>query len=176
MRIALDAMGGDHAPQVTVDGAVQAAKLLNDEIILVGVESILKAELAKHKYDPKKHIITICNATEVIGMDETPAQAVRQKKDSSMNVAAKLVADGKADAFVSAGNSGAAMASALLNMKRIPGVSRPAIKTLFPTINGHCALLDVGANALLDRRQLLRGERSHLCEHERDADGERADG
>lgn len=154
MRIALDAMGGDYAPQVTVDGAIQAAKLLKHEIILVGMENVIKAELAKYKYDPKR--ISICNATETIGMDELPAQAVRQKKDSSMNVAARLVAEGKADAFVSAGNSGAAMASALLNMRRLPGVSRPAILTMFPTLKGVCALLDVGANVDCKPKHILQ--------------------
>lgn len=144
MRLALDAMGGDYAPEVTVAGAVLAAKEINHEIILVGKESLIKAELAKYKAGGLN--ITVHDAAEVIGMDETPAQAVRQKKNSSIVIAAQLVAQDKADAFVSAGNSGAAMASALLNMKRIPGVSRPAITTVFPTMKGLCVVLDVGAN------------------------------
>ncbi len=134
MRIALDAMGGDNAPRVTVEGSILAAKASKDEIILVGPEAVLKAELAK--YDTRKLPISIYNAEEVIGMDESPAQAVRQKKNSSMFVAARLASEGKADAFVSAGNSGAAMASALLNMKRLPGVARPPILTVFPTVKG----------------------------------------
>ncbi|MCX5782056.1 MAG: phosphate acyltransferase PlsX [Elusimicrobia bacterium] len=144
MKIALDVMGGDHAPLVTIEGAINAAKEFQHEIILVGRENIILSELKKYK--TKNLNIKIENASEVIDMDELPAQAVRQKKDSSLVVAAKLVADGKAEAFISAGNSGAAMASALLHMGRIPGVSRPAIATLFPTLEGLCILLDVGAN------------------------------
>ena len=144
MRIALDAMGGDFAPGVTVEGAIAAAQQSSHHIILVGNEERIRTELARHK--TKNLALTICNATEIIEMDESPVQAVRQKKDSSLAVAANLVAEGKADAFVSAGNSGAAMASALMYLKRIPGVSRPAIASVFPTINGVCLLLDVGAN------------------------------
>jgi glycerol-3-phosphate acyltransferase PlsX len=144
MRLALDAMGGDHAPQVTVEGAVNAAKELKHEIILVGNENALKLELAKYK--TKNLPISIFSASEVVGMDELPAQAVRQKKDASINVAARLVSEGKADAFISAGNSGAAMAAALLSLKRISGVSRPAIATVFPTLKGVSLVLDVGAN------------------------------
>ncbi|MHB9156079.1 MAG: phosphate acyltransferase PlsX, partial [Endomicrobiales bacterium] len=142
MRLALDAMGGDHAPAVTVDGAIQAARESGHEIILVGQEAVLRSELSK--YDIKNLPLTIQNASEAIGMDEPPAQAVRQKKDSSLAVAAKLVAEGKADAMVSAGNSGATMAAALLYLRRLPGVSRPAIATVFPTVSGVCAVVDVG--------------------------------
>ncbi len=144
MRVALDAMGGDHAPEVTVAGAVAAAREFHHDIILVGQETLLKAELAKHK--TKGLSLTIHHASETIGMDEPPAQAVRQKKDSSVVVAAQLAAQKKADAFVSAGNSGAAMAAALLSMGRLPFVSRPAITTVFPTLTGGCVIVDVGAN------------------------------
>jgi glycerol-3-phosphate acyltransferase PlsX len=144
MRLALDAMGGDFAPAVTIEGAIAAAKESKHEIILVGHEKTLRDGLAK--FDVKNLPIIVQHATEEIGMDESPAQAVRQKKDSSLAVAARLVADGKADALVSAGNSGAAMASALLYMRRLPGVSRPAIATVFPTVKGFCTVLDVGAN------------------------------
>ncbi len=115
MKIALDAMGGDKAPHVTVEGAVLAARESKNQILLVGKEAILKQELSKYKI--KGLPIEVVNATEIVEMDESPALAVRQKKDSSMAVAARQVADGKADAFISAGNSGACMASALL----IPG-------------------------------------------------------
>lgn len=145
MRLSLDAMGGDHAPAVTVDGAVQAARISGHEIILVGKQDLLAAELKKHDTTGLK--ISIHHASEVIEMDESPAQAVRQKKDSSLAVAARLCAEGKAEAFISAGNSGATMASALLYMGRLRGISRPAIATLFPTLAGPCAVLDVGANA-----------------------------
>lgn len=154
MRLALDAMGGDHAPVTTVAGAVEAAKDSKYEIILVGQESVLKAELAKH--NTRNLRITIHNANQTIDMDETPAQAVRQKRDSSMAVASRLVSDKNADAFVSAGNSGAAMASALLYMRRLPGVNRPAISTVLPTISGVCAILDVGANVDCKSKNLLQ--------------------
>src|SRR5574344_167383 len=103
MIIALDAMGGDTAPVSTVEGAVLAAKASKHKILLVGPEKIIAEELLKHqkKHNVKTHNIEIINATEVIAMDDHPAKAVRQKKDSSLSVCAKLVADGKADAFVS---------------------------------------------------------------------------
>ncbi|MCL2484801.1 MAG: phosphate acyltransferase PlsX [Endomicrobia bacterium] len=148
MIIALDAMGGDNAPEATVEGAVLAAIGSNHKIILVGPEKLISQELLKHhkRYNVTSLDIEIANATEVIGMDEHPAKAVRQKKDSSLSVAAKLVADGKADAFVSMGNTGAAMAAALFYLKRIDGVLRPAISTSFPTVNGTCIIADMGAN------------------------------
>jgi len=154
MRIALDAMGGDHAPVVTVAGAVEAARAWNYEVILVGREELIRAELAKHK--TKGLLLTVVNAPEVIAMDESPAQAVRQKKNSSIVLAAQLAVDKKADAFLSAGNSGAAMAAALMHMHRIEGVSRPAITTVFPTITGICSILDVGANVDCKPKHLLQ--------------------
>jgi len=121
------------------------------KVLLVGPEKLLKDELAKYE---RKHKITlapenveIVNATEVIGMDDHPAQAVRNKKNSSIVIGAKLVGQGSADAFISMGNSGAVMTAALLHMKRIEGVLRPAISTEFPTQEGRCLILDVGANA-----------------------------
>ncbi len=148
MIIALDAMGGDFAPASTVEGAIFAAKESKHKILLVGIEKILVGELLKHRgyCDLKSLNIEIVNATEFITMDEHPAKAVRQKKDSSLSVCARLVADGKADAFVSIGNSGAAMSAALFHLKRVEGVLRPAISTVFPSIDGHCIIADVGAN------------------------------
>lgn len=154
MRIALDAMGGDHAPAVTVAGAIDAARSSTHQIILVGKEDILAAELKKHASVPET--ISITHASEVVSMDESPAQAVRQKRDSSLAVCSRLVADGKADACASAGNSGAAMASALLYLRRIPGVVRPAIMTVFPTLTGRCAILDVGANTDCKPKNLVQ--------------------
>lgn len=154
MILALDAMGGDNAPSVTVEGAVAAAKQYKHEIVLVGKESVLKAELSKYKI--KKLPISIQNASEIIEMHEQPAQAVRQKKDSSLNVAAQLVANKKADALISAGNSGATMASALLHLRRSSGVNRPAIATILPNMMGICLLLDVGANADCKPKHLLQ--------------------
>jgi glycerol-3-phosphate acyltransferase PlsX len=148
MIIALDAMGGDFAPVSTVEGAILAAKESKHKILLVGIEKILVRELLKYRgrYDLKSLNIEIVNATEFIAMDEHPAKAVRQKKDSSLSVCARLVADGKADAFVSMGNSGAVMSAALFYLRRIEGVLRPAISTVFPNIDGHCIIADMGAN------------------------------
>ncbi len=119
MIIALDAMGGDFAPASTVEGAIFAAKESKHKILLVGIEKILVGELLKYRelYDLKSLNIEIINATEFVTMDEHPAKAVRQKKNSSLSVCARLVADGKADAFVSMGNSGAAMSAALFYLK-----------------------------------------------------------
>lgn len=143
MRIALDAMGGDHAPVVTVAGAVQAARLYDIEVPLVGQPEVIQAELAKH--DTRGLSLPIIPASQTIEMDEH-VDAVRSKKDASMNVGARLVRRGEAEGFVSAGHSGAVMAAALFNIGRIPGVKRPALGTIYPTVPGHCFILDVGAN------------------------------
>lgn len=115
------------------------------EIIVVGKEEILKAELLKHKYDEKR--LTIVNASEVIEMTDEPVSAVRKKKDSSMNVALEVVKSGKGDAFVSAGNTGALISASQLKLRRIKGVLRPAIATVFPAKGKNIVLMDVGANA-----------------------------
>lgn len=146
----VDAMGGDLAPKVNVKGALLATVERNDiRIVLVGNEEkirpVLKAELAKIK-EAKPDLVSIHHTTEVIGMDEHPAQAVRQKKESSLNVAMKLAAQNPDSAFLSAGNSGAALASAIMHMKRIEGVERPAIAAPLPTTRGFLLLLDAGAN------------------------------
>jgi len=158
MIIALDAMGGDTAPVSTVEGAVLAARASDHKILLVGPQKLIAEELLKHhkRYNVTSLDIEIVNATEVIEMGEHPAKAVRHKKDSSLSVCAKLVAEGKADAFVSVGNSGAAMAAALFYLKRIEGVLRPAISTTFPTINGNCIIADMGANADCKPEHLLQ--------------------
>ncbi len=143
MRIAVDAMGGDHAPRVVVEGAVRAARAYGLEIILVGPEEIVRAELARHKADGLP--ISIVHASEVVSMTEHTI-AVKQKKDNSMLVAARLVREGRADAFASAGNSGAVMAAALFALGRIRGVERPALCTIWPASPTPCLLLDIGAN------------------------------
>jgi glycerol-3-phosphate acyltransferase PlsX len=136
-------MGGDNAPAAIVAGGLEALAVDADvELILVGREADVERELAGKNRDR----LSVVNATEVVGMDEHPATAVRAKKDSSMNVAARLVADGKADAFVSAGNSGGVMAAAIFTIKRMPGVERPAIGTPVPSKTGHVLLIDSGAN------------------------------
>lgn len=145
MRIALDAMGGDHAPKVTVGGAVDFVNVCKDsDVILVGDEQVLRKELAQKKYPASK--ITVVHASEVVGMDESPMTAIRKKKDSSLAKAVELVKEKQADAVVSAGNSGATMALALLRFGKIEGVLRPAIATIMPVFRDPFVLLDAGAN------------------------------
>lgn len=146
MKIALDAMGGDHAPAAAVHGAVWAARDFGLTIQLVGQPDLIKAELAKHKTEGLD--LPIIAASEVIEMDDQPSIAVKTKKDSSMVVAARLVRAGESDAFVTAGNSGGALAAATLGLGRIKGIKRPALGTLFPNDSqyGYCFILDVGAN------------------------------
>jgi glycerol-3-phosphate acyltransferase PlsX len=144
--IALDAMGADRAPKPEVEGAILAARHYGVRILLVGQESVINAELELHPVW-RKLPIEIVHASEVIGMQEKAAQAVRSKRDSSMRVGLRLVRDGKADGFVSAGNTGAAMATAKMVLGALPGVDRPALATAFPTTQGTATILiDVGAN------------------------------
>ncbi|HZU05368.1 MAG TPA: phosphate acyltransferase PlsX [Chloroflexota bacterium] len=144
-RIAVDAMGGDHAPAAPVAGAVAAAREYGLRVDLIGPAEIIRAELARHRV--RDLPVAVIDAPEVIGMAEAPAVAVRQKRRSSLVVGIQRVACGLDDAFVSAGNSGAVMAAALLGLQRIPGVARPALGAVLPTARGRCLLLDVGANA-----------------------------
>src|SRR5438128_1748375 len=140
MRIAVDAMGGDHAPTEIVKGAGQAADELRIDISLVGIPSLVQPLLDSH---PRLQIVP---CTQVIAMDEHPAQAVRNKPDSSISVCARLCKEGRADGWTSAGNSGAVMAAALLIQGRIRGVERPALGSIVPTQDGFAYFLDVGAN------------------------------
>jgi len=133
-------MGGDNAPVETVAGAVAAASRGVD-VILVGLRQVLEDELAKHDVD-----IEITEATETIGMGDDPAKALRDKPNSSISVAARLVADGEAEGMVSAGSTGAAMAAAAIIIGRIKGVSRPSIASIFPTPGSPTLVLDSGAN------------------------------
>ena len=141
IRIALDAMGGDYAPEEMIKGALMANRELPVEVILVGKAEVLNETLKKLKLK-----LPFIPASETIAMDESPVQAVRQKKDSSINVAVSLVKEGKADAVVSAGNTGALMASAIFTLGIIKGVQRPAIATELPLPTGKVLLLDAGAN------------------------------
>src|SRR5918998_6097744 len=143
MRIILDALGGDHAPQQTVAGAVAAARELNVEIVLVGPEAPIRAELAKHATTGLS--LPVVDAPELIEMDEHPVQAVRRKRNSSVAVGLRMVRDGEADAFVSAGHSGATMAGALFILGRIGNIERPCLTTVFPSLNNHLVVADVGA-------------------------------
>jgi glycerol-3-phosphate acyltransferase PlsX len=140
MRIAVDAMGGDHAPEQVVLGAAQAAKEYGIDISLVGLPASVQPLLDGH---PRMRLVP---CTQMIAMDEHPAQAVRAKPDASMSVCARLVKQGQADGWISAGNSGAVMAAALFIQGRIKGVERPALGSIVPTQNGFAYFLDVGAN------------------------------
>lgn len=144
MKIAIDAMGGDHAPKSAVVGAIQAVKEYGVEVYLVGI----KEEI--HKYmtedDKSNEKITIIDAREIISNDDTPVTAIKQKKDSSMVVGLKQVKEGSCDAFLSAGSTGAFLAGSLLKVGRIKGIDRPALSPLIPTTKGLCMIIDAGAN------------------------------
>lgn len=154
MKIALDAMGGDFAPEQVVAGGIQAQRELGVEVIFVGIKEHVDAALAS---SGAGKWATIEHAPEVIAMGEHPAQAVRGKKASSIVRGIQMVEDGRASGFVSAGNSGAVMAAALFGLKRIAGIDRPAIGSAIPTATGrNCFLLDVGANVDARPEHLLQ--------------------
>jgi phosphate acyltransferase len=145
ITIALDAMGGDHAPRAEVEGAILAARELGVRLLLVGVEATVRQELNRHRH--RNLPIEVVNATEVITMSDSPSQAFRRKKDSSVHVAAKLVRDGKADALVSMGNTGAVMTVARFVLGTLKSVDRPALAAAFPNMKEKVTvILDVGAN------------------------------
>ena len=146
VTIAVDAMGGDTAPKPEVDGAILAAQSLGVKVILVGREDVVRRELEGHEAHASLPI-TIHHASEQITMHDSAARAVRSKRDSSLRVASRLVRDGCAQGFVSAGNTGAVMATAKMVQGVVPGVDRPALSGVFPTISGSpVVMLDVGAN------------------------------
>ncbi|HTP05055.1 MAG TPA: phosphate acyltransferase PlsX [Nitrospirota bacterium] len=155
MKIAVDAMGGDNAPQAVVAGAVQAAKEFGTDIILVGIEELIQAELKKH-HQAKTLPIEVRNATQVVDMLDSPATVFRRKKDSSIRVANELVKNGDAVAVISAGHTGAAMATSLFILGPLEGVERPAIATFMPTMKETCIVLDVGANVDCKPNHLLQ--------------------
>jgi len=142
--IALDAMGGDFAPANPVAGAILAARELGSRVLLVGREEEIERELRRH--GARDASLSVVHASEAVAMDEAPAQALRRKKDSSLRVAANLVQEGKADALVSAGNSGAVMATAMFVLGTMAGVDRPALAAVVPNRKGATVWLDVGAN------------------------------
>ncbi|MGZ4822564.1 MAG: phosphate acyltransferase PlsX [Terriglobales bacterium] len=144
--IAVDAMGSDRAPKPEVEGAILAARHYNVHVLLVGPEDQVRAELRHHSSAPFEQL-QIVHASEVIGMQEKAAQAVRTKRDSTLRVGLRLVRDGKAAGFITAGNTGAAMATAKMVLGALPGVDRPALAAVFPTAQGTASImLDVGAN------------------------------
>ena len=146
MAIAVDAMGGDSPLAVQIEAAVRATRDFAIEVVLVGAEDQISKTLKQHSYD--QHKLRIVNSTEIVEMNESPAQALRQKKNSSIRVAVDLVKAGEAEAIVSAGNTGASMAIAKFVFKSIEGIERPAIATLMPSVhrNHPFVLLDIGAN------------------------------
>lgn len=151
MSIALDAMGGDHAPEEIVKGALQALPRLKAQLLLVGDPARLKPLLP----NPLPPNLVVCAASQTVGMDEKPLDAYKRKKDSSIMVGARLVKEGQAAAFVSAGNTGAVSATALLVWRQLPGVHRPAIASLMPNRHGGFVLLDAGASPDADPEHLL---------------------
>jgi glycerol-3-phosphate acyltransferase PlsX len=144
VRVALDLMGGDAAPDAVLDGALLIADERPDvQVVLVGPEEVAAGGLSARGAAGRFEVV---HASESVGMSEDPARAVRAKRDATVRVAAKLVRDGHADATVSVGNSGAALAAALFTLGRLPGVTRPAVAVVLPTPNGRVVLLDAGAN------------------------------
>lgn len=162
MRIALDAMGTDHAPETEVAGALQALRELEEdiEIVLVGDREAIEAALARHEDVPASRI-RVHHAPDRILPSDPPAAAVRRKPDSSIVHGLKLHRDGEADAFISAGSTGAVMASSLFILRRLPGVDRPTIATIFPTSGSPCLVVDAGANVDCKPWQLV--EFAHLA-------------
>ncbi len=156
VTIAIDAMGGDHGTHVTVPAAVEyLRKYPNDTIVLVGLPDAIEAQLRALKISSGPSL-RIHAASEVVGMDESPQLALRNKKDSSMRAAINLVKNGEASACVSAGNTGALMATARYVLKMLPGIDRPAIASFLPTVKGQICMLDLGANVDCNAEHLLQ--------------------
>lgn len=155
IKVAVDAMGGDFAPLNDVSGAIIAAEEKKDslEIILVGKENLINEELKKHKIGLNN--ISVVNAADVITMHDSPTDSLKTKSDSSISVGINLVKDKKADAFISAGNTGAVMTASILKLGRIKGVGRPTIGSLFPTDKGKTMVFDVGASVDCKPNHLL---------------------
>jgi len=155
MKIAVDAMGGDHAPQAVIEGAVMATKECGVEITLVGLSDLVEAELSRHE-GWKELPIEVVHAQDVVEMHEAPSKVLRGKKKSSIKIGLDLVKDGQASAFVSAGNTGAVLAFATFTLRLLKGVDRPAIAIQLPTLKGYSILLDAGANVDCKSSQLFQ--------------------
>ncbi len=155
ITLAVDAMGGDHGPKVTIPASIKALSKYDQlHIILVGDQSTIEAELQKNKYSNSR--LSIYHASEVVEMDESPQSALKNKKDSSMRVAINLIKEEKAQACVSAGNTGALMATARYVLKMLPGIDRPAIASSLPSQKGTTYMLDLGANTDCTAENLLQ--------------------
>ncbi|MHC4396138.1 MAG: phosphate acyltransferase PlsX [Planctomycetota bacterium] len=146
MRIAIDAMGGDNAPGEIISGVLESIELLSedDELILVGPKDVIEPQLPGLK--SREGAVSVVDAPEVIGMDETPVESLRKKRKNSISVMAKMAKSGQADAVISAGNTGACIAAFQMRMRNLPGVVRPGIAVVFPTFEGPVTICDVGAN------------------------------
>jgi len=154
MRIILDGMGGDNAPAAIVEGAILASRRMDHDIIIVGDQEKIEKELSNHRFDATK--ISVEHAPEVITNDDAPVKAVRNKKDSSMVVGLNMLKEGRADVFISAGNTGALMAGGLFILGRIQGIDRPAIASTYPILGQEVSLLvDAGANTECKPNNLL---------------------
>src|SRR5213594_1255744 len=154
MKVAVDAMGGDHGPRVVVEGAVAAVREFGAAVILVGDRSAINREVVR--LDAQDLPVSVRHASQVVGMAESPSQALRRKRDSSLRVAAELVKEGECDALVSAGNTGAAMAIGMFALGVLPGVDRPAIAAALPSLSGYTVLIDAGANVDPKPRHLFQ--------------------
>lgn len=154
MRIVVDAMGGDYAPEVVVEGSILAVKEYNVQVILVGDQPKIEALLKKYRYAGDG--ISVQHASEVVGMCESPAVTIRRKRDSSIVVGINLVKEGKADAFFSAGNTGAVVCAGTLGLGLLPGIERPGIGLVTPNLKDNSLIIDVGANIDPKPSQLLQ--------------------
>ena len=156
ITVAIDCMGGDHGPHVTIPAAVKFQRRYPDaHIILVGLRELVEPELRSIRAEISPRL-RIHHASEIVTMDEPPALALRGKRDSSMRVAVNLVKSGEAQACISAGNTGALMAISRFVLKTLPGIERPAIASILPTLRGHTCMLDLGANVEYTPQQLLQ--------------------
>lgn len=155
MRVLLDGMGGDHAPQEIVKGAVQALEAMDGEIIIIGREDAIRKELKRNKY--KGDRITVVNATEEITMHDSPVKSIREKKDSSLVVGLNMLKEGEGDLFVSAGNTGSLIVGSRLILGRIRGIDRPALASVYPDMETMqpCLLVDCGASSESKAQNLL---------------------
>ncbi len=155
MKFAIDVFGGDNSPTAVIKGCVDALQLYNDfSLILCGDESIIKNELSQYEYDASR--VEIVHAPDVIGCDEQPTVAIKRKKESSLVKALYLTQYGTADCFISAGSTGAVLAGATLIVKRVPGIKRPALAPIMPTLKGPVMLIDCGANVDCKPEYLLQ--------------------
>ncbi len=154
MNIVVDAMGGDYAPAAVVEGVVEAIKDFEINVVLVGIQEQIEAELKKYSYPPER--LNIMHAPDVIGMHEPATVSIRKKRKSSITMGIKLLEESKYDAFISAGNTGAVVAASTINLGMLPGVERPGIGLVIPTLDSFSFMIDVGANTDPKPKHLLQ--------------------